>query len=78
MTKAKAQRAVANMESTFEGVKADGAAIWSKITADKPANGVWGEQFSALALLILTPHIRFYLMENDPAALERARRALGL
>lgn len=32
----------------------------------------------ALAVLIQTAHIREYLMEKDPKALEQARRALGL
>jgi hypothetical protein len=31
----------------------------------------------ALLVIVLTPHIREYLEENDPVALRQARAALG-
>ena len=32
--------------------------------------------YNALQVLVLTPHIRAYLEENDPKALEQAKEAI--
>jgi phage terminase large subunit GpA-like protein len=58
----------------MEAIRADAEAL--SIPLDPIAGKSKPEH--ALAVLILTPHIRAYLEKHDPRALEQARTALGL
>jgi hypothetical protein len=53
----------------------DAQALGAKVAPLREASK---RRWDALAALILTPHIRDYLMRTDPQALQQARLALGL
>lgn len=54
----------------------DAATVHTRLAAHEGT--MFGDLIKALGVLILDPKTRAYLVENDPKALEQARRALRL